>query len=308
MSGSSRLRNNRLVRGLLGPVNRRLDHHDAQLAVHEQAIGDIIPALQEVQGPRLAKLESSLTDMEQYVPDLLAAGSLARGGLRRQERELTKHWAEIGRLWERIETVRQEILFEQRYGPRTGAASGGPEAPARPQRVVDPTRLEAALAGGAVVNLGAGHVPLDGFVNVDFREMPGIDVVAPVDDLPFEPDSLAGIHSAHVLEHFPEAELRIRLLPYWFGLIRPGGRFTCVVPDGGAMLSAHAAGEVSFADLREVLYGGQEYEGDFHQTLFTTETLSELLNGAGFVDVEVVAAGRQNGICLEFELSASKPR
>ena len=55
--------------------------------------------------------------------------------------------------------------------------------------------------------------PMEGYVNVDMRELPGIDVVATVDDLPFEPGTLDEIFSSHTLEHFPQEVLRRQLLP-----------------------------------------------------------------------------------------------
>jgi len=64
---------------------------------------------------------------------------------------------------------------------------------------------------------------------------------------------------------------------------------------------------VSYGDLREVLYGGQEYEGDFHFNMYTTDSLGELLTAAGLVDVEVEAEGRRNGSCLEFQIVARRP-
>ena len=56
-----------------------------------------------------------------------------------------------------------------------------------------------------------------------------------------------------------------------------------------------------------MLYGGQEYEGDFHFTGFTPESLAALLRGAGFDDPAVIARGRPNGDCLEFEIAATRP-
>ena len=61
------------------------------------------------------------------------------------------------------------------------------------------------------------------YVNIDMRELPGVDVVAPIDQLPFDDGTVAEIHSAHVLEHFPQEDLQRRLLPYWRDKLRPGG-------------------------------------------------------------------------------------
>jgi predicted SAM-dependent methyltransferase len=139
------------------------------------------------------------------------------------------------------------------------------------------------------------------------RRLPGVDVVAPLDRLPYEPESVDEIFSAHVLEHFPQAALERQLLPYWLSMLAPGGVFRGVVPDVDAMIDQYRDGSISFEELRQVVYGGQEYEGDFHNTAFTPESLSALLTDAGFVDVELVERGRVNGACLEFELTARRP-
>jgi hypothetical protein len=118
---------------------------------------------------------------------------------------------------------------------------------------------------------------------------------------------VAVIHSAHLLEHFPLEETRRRLLPYWFHLLQPGGTFTVIVPDGETMLAEHAAGRLSFEELRLVVFGDQEYDGDFHFNMFSKTSLSNLLGDAGFTDVCVVEEGRRNGVCYEMEFSARRP-
>jgi predicted SAM-dependent methyltransferase len=154
------------------------------------------------------------------------------------------------------------------------------------------------------LNLGCGHVPLDGFVNVDMRGLPGVDIIAPVDDIPVGPGTVSEIFSSHLLEHFPQEALRRNLLPYWSSLLAPGGLFRAVVPDGEAMLAKAAEGSYPFHDFREVLFGSQDYTGDFHYNMFTPDSLAELLTEAGFKDIAVTARGRQNGRCYEFEIAA----
>ena len=217
-------------------------------------------------------------------------------------KEITPHLDTLSWLVGRVELIRAEVMNELRYGSGGGGAKPG----AVEAKILNPEALKPA-DGELRVNLGAGHISLDGFVNVDIRELPGIDVVASVDDLPFEQGSLAEIFSAHTLEHFPEEELRRRLLPYWLGLLRPGGTFRAIVPDMEAMTKAYAKGKMPFDTLRSVAYGGQEYEGDFHFTGFTPSTLSAILEETGLVDAAVVAKGRKNGASLECEVKATRP-
>src|SRR6185295_12443783 len=159
---------------------------------------------------------------------------------------------------------------------------------------------------GLRLNLGCGHIPLPGYVNVDQRALPHVDIVAEAGDVPIETGKVQEIFSAHLLEHFPQEELRRRLLPYWHSLLEPGGTFHAVVPDGEAMFAGLAVGTYPFEDFREVLFGGQDYEGDFHYNLFTPKSLSSLLAETGFSKVRVVERGRRNGKCFQFEILASK--
>lgn len=211
---------------------------------------------------------------------------------------------EIARLWERIEFSRREVLFEVRYGDGASSVPELPSAPVPPiaPRILAPEKLHGD--GALRVNLGCGHVPLEGYVNVDARDLPGIDVVADVAALPFDPGSIAAIHAAHLLEHFPQEALRRRLLPYWKSLLAPGGSLCAIVPDGAAMIAEAATGAYPFEDFREVLFGAQDYAQDFHYNLFTPDSLHALLADAGFRQIEVVDRARRNGRCFEFEIVA----
>ena len=208
----------------------------------------------------------------------------------------------LGYLLGRVEFVRRELMFEMRYG---GASRDG-QALRAAQEILQPEKLVAAKSALCRLNLGCGHVPLDGYLNVDRRRLPGVDVVAEVDDLPFDPGEVDEIFSAHLLEHFPQEQLRRELLPYCFGLLKQGGKFRAVVPDAAAMIREYADGRYPYGHMREVMYGSQDYDGDFHFNMFTPDSLSELLREAGFQDIRVDAEGRKNGDCYEFEISARK--
>lgn len=207
----------------------------------------------------------------------------------------------IGDLWKRLEFVRKEIMYEMKFG---GGKAGAARERLTP-RIVSAEKVNGLRTGGLKLNLGCGHVPLDGYVNIDQRDLPGVDVVADAGDLPFEPGSVETIFSAHMLEHFPKEHLR-RLLPYWRTLLTPSGTFHAVVPDGEAMLAGVTSGTYSFEDFRMVLFGAQEYDGDFHYNLLTPSSLSEVLVEAGFAEPTIMARARKNDICFEFEIEAPR--
>ena len=211
------------------------------------------------------------------------------------------------RLRDRIEFARAESLFELRAklpgGTLPTVPGAATAAPVVAARILAPEKLRAMQAAEALrVNVGCGHIPLDAYLNTDMRELPGVDVVADAAGLPFEPGMVAELHSAHLLEHFPIEHLRRVVLPHWRSLLRQGGELRAIVPDAEAMLADFAAREMSFDDLREVTYGLQDYDGDYHFNMFSRDQLAGLLREAGFVEVAFAAQGRRNGKCREMEI------
>jgi len=262
---------------------------------------------QEANSARLSEVRTHLDSTAAQLSESRTHIDSIAAQLSNEDRSLwdatTRTNAEIGKLWQRVEFVRTEVLYELKYG--RGKDQGTARTAAK---VVSPDKVERARREGtARLNLGCGHVPLEGYINVDMRELPGVDVVADAGDLPFERATLQEIFSSHTLEHFPQEALTRHLLPYWRSLLRPGGVFRAVVPDGEAMLKGVADGSMSFEDFRLVLFGAQDYDGDFHYNLMTPLSLSTLLHESGFVNIEVPVQGRRNDICFEFEITAVRP-
>lgn len=278
-------------------------------------------AIEDAKRQQIAQeMSNLLAAWHQHVPTVLNAaaslGAIAREQAqtkRATRTEIAHLWdatarvnKEHGQLWKRVEFVRSELLYEMRYGARQAVAGRDENAPVA-ARIVDTAKVEAARATSVRLNLGCGHVALDGYLNVDMRELPGVDIVARVDALPFEPGEVGEIFSSHVLEHFTNEEFERKLMPYWVALLRPGGVFRAVVPDAAAMVDAAADGNYPFEDFRKVFFGAQDYDGDFHFNMFTAETLADALRRAGLDDVEIVSQGRKNDIAFELEITARKP-
>jgi predicted SAM-dependent methyltransferase len=209
-------------------------------------------------------------------------------------------------MFERLEFVRSETLYEIRYGENGNAPRVNSEMETKEPRILQPTKFEEFKTNGLRLNLGCGKVPLAGYINVDQRDVSGVDIVADVGNLSLPEGSVREIFSAHLLEHFPNEQLRRRLLPYWFRLLSPHGLFRAVVPDGDAMLISVGAGEYSFEDFREVLFGGQEYSENYNYNLFTPASLRKLLEEAGFTEITIPVRGRHNGKFFEFEVRARR--
>jgi SAM-dependent methyltransferase len=262
---------------------------------------------------RLREQQYQIDHVTNHLPILLNAISTQNATAREFERarktfdatladheaRLAEQEARLGDVAKRGEFIRREMMYEARYG----SGSHGVEH-VEPHEVdlsgidqTEPLRL----------NLGSGHVPRVGFVNVDSRELDGVDVVSDVRALPFERGSVDEVYSSHLVEHFPLEELRRVVLPHWFEVLRPGGKLVAVTPDAQTMIEEAAAGRIPFDDLQRVTFGDQEYDGDFHFAMYTPDSFAGLLSEVGFTGVEIVERGRRNGLCYEFEIRAERP-
>lgn len=176
-------------------------------------------------------------------------------------------------------------------------------------RFVSPGRAAAAIAAmgdDIKLNLGCGHKPLPGYLNIDSRVLPEADMVSEVRSLPFELGTIAEIASFHLVEHFPEHELKTRILPHWHELLRPGGVLRVVCPNWAAMIDQLNSGRMNIERFKLLTFGGQDYNGDDHSAMYTPETLTQVIVAAGFGNPQVVVSARDNGGCPEMELVARK--
>lgn len=204
----------------------------------------------------------------------------------------------------RIEFIRSEAMYEMQV---SSYRMGGRVSPSRTvPRLINAAKVDAMRAEGLRLNVGCGHIQLDDYINVDRRALPGIDIVADANDIPFEENELTEIRSSHLVEHFTSHILERVLLPHWSALLKPGGILTTIAPDGAAMLKAVNSGEIEFEDFREVLFGAQDYDGDFHYNMVTPITFSKSLKTAGFKNITEEYVGKRNGKCFEFKIVAEK--
>ncbi len=277
----------------------------------------------------IAEINQRQISVDKGRDNFIESGPIAIRSLARQIKELSQRFDELPRQNEvglermdriennlgelqktventsaRAEFIRRELMFEMRYG---ASEPKGDDKSKMSNKILDEEKFRVCREKGNVrLNLGCGHVPLEGYINVDMRELPSVDVVAPVDNLPFVEGEVSEIFSAHLLEHFPVEQLRRNLLPYWAGLLRAGGVFKAIVPDAEGMMDAYAKKEYSFEQLRLVTFGGQDYDGDFHFNMFSPDSLAALLKEQGFSDIKILDRNRENHGCKEFEISARR--
>ena len=206
-------------------------------------------------------------------------------------------------LLERVEFVRRELMFEMRYNKPSQTEQQSLQTEAK---ILSAEKLATARHSKLKLNLGCGHIAKEDYINIDRRALPGIDIVAEVNNIPLQQGEVDEIYSAHLIEHFPQEQVVRELLPHWIELLKPNGILIIIAPDADAMMKSYVAGAFPYESLREVTFGAQDYEGDFHYNMYTPESLKQLLLSLGLDDVQVIEAGRKNGACYEFEISAAR--
>lgn len=144
------------------------------------------------------------------------------------------------------------------------------------------------------LNIGAGSLLIPGYINIDIRELPGIDVVTDVRDLSMYLDnSVDELFAKDVLEHMPRREWRI-VLNEWIRVIKPGGILKIRFPDmlklvekfkNGGFDKNRVYGKTDIYDAEECRRFGEERLG---QLLFGDQNVPENAHLSGLTEWLVV--------------------
>jgi hypothetical protein len=200
--------------------------------------------------------------------------------------------------------VRKELFAELKF---SGGSYNHIEQKQVENKIINVEKVNMAMQLDAMrLNLGCGTLAISEYINVDFREMEGVDIIADVRKIEFPNESVTEIYSAHLIEHFTEEELKRLVLPHWFSLLKSSGVIRLICPNWEVMLSEYSNGNITFDELKEVTFGSQEYDGNNHYNMFSPESLTKVLHEIGFKDISIIDSDRKNGICLEMEIRGVK--
>jgi ubiquinone/menaquinone biosynthesis C-methylase UbiE len=134
------------------------------------------------------------------------------------------------------------------------------------------------------LHLGCGYKHLDGFINIDIRNLETVDVIDDISKLSkFDDNSISLIYCCHVLEHFGRHEY-MKVLKRWYDLLKKGGVLRISVPDFEKVVENY--NQNSDIDLiRGFLYGGQNYDENYHYCAWDFNKLKSDLLLVGFKEV-----------------------
>jgi predicted SAM-dependent methyltransferase len=135
------------------------------------------------------------------------------------------------------------------------------------------------------LHLGCGSKHIEGFTNIDIRYLPGVDEINHVRFLRnYKENSIDLIYACHVLEHFGRWEYE-SVLTRWFELLKPGGVLRLAVPDFEAICNYYNKTK-DLKTLMGLLYGGQDYDENYHYVTFDINFISNVLTKIGFTEIK----------------------
>jgi len=134
------------------------------------------------------------------------------------------------------------------------------------------------------LHIGCGEKRLPNYKHMDVMEAPHIDYVCNTLEMSMIDDaSVTEIYACHILEHVKRTEV-VDVLKEWKRVLTNGGVIRIAVPDFEAVVEQYK----TTGDLKKylgLLYGGQDYDYNFHYITFDYGFLKGILQEAGFENV-----------------------
>jgi predicted SAM-dependent methyltransferase len=162
---------------------------------------------------------------------------------------------------------------------------------------------DAANQKHLLVNIGAGPLGRDGWINIDGWMNPGITFVHDCrHGIPLANNAARAIYAEHFLEHIDYIEDVPVFLHECLRILEPGGVLRIIVPDAEKYLDAYATPgwdkmrllqkEPSFTKMEivnEIFRGGGC--GILHRYAYDFETIDKVLTKAGFREIRKLSFG-----------------
>lgn len=140
--------------------------------------------------------------------------------------------------------------------------------------------------GQRKLHLGSGGLKLAGFESFDARDDVGADHVGDVRDLPFDNDTFDIVYFCHGLEHIPNAQVQSALME-WRRVLKNNGWLYLSVPDFSMLARLYANEGWTLGMMEPATMGGQDYEYNFHYSLWDRKKLEDALIRAKFRSVSI---------------------
>lgn len=137
------------------------------------------------------------------------------------------------------------------------------------------------------LHIGSGAQHLPGFLNVDLRPFPGVDLVADVTEgLELEDGSVEAVFAEHFLEHLPVGKA-VDFLIEVRRVLEPTGWLRLSTPNLDWVWKTHYRLEATEEEKRAfAVMMNRAFHGWEHKFLWNRETLARALEAVGFDDLQ----------------------
>lgn len=206
-------------------IRKKIDAHDADIqnaVTREEKTAKILAQTREENHDALRALTVKIQDLDNLWKKIAEHDADIQDIWKKEEqnrREFTDLWnkckeidhefenswqqdrktgTELGELWNSYQMLRRELFYEIDYRLRRAASEKGEISSASAEHgTVNRERFQPTVKsstkgiiaendGKIRLNLGCGHIPVKGYINVDARDLPGVDVVADISSLPLK--------------------------------------------------------------------------------------------------------------------------
>ena len=163
------------------------------------------------------------------------------------------------------------------------------------------------------LNLASGHMYLEGYINIDNKSMYHgnmmVDKEADIFTLEWEDNTVDEIILSHFAMYIPYQEMEI-LLKRWLGWLKEGGKL--IIETGNVksiaqhILSNNDPSEINGSNGVMQLFGWETTAG--HKWAWCPETLGDLMNKAGFKDIDAYEGYFHNNPKRDFLITGTNKK
>ncbi|HLA39753.1 MAG TPA: methyltransferase domain-containing protein, partial [Candidatus Glassbacteria bacterium] len=143
------------------------------------------------------------------------------------------------------------------------------------------------------IELASGERPHNGYLHCDMRLLENTDLICRVETLPFADGSVESLLASHIIEHFSYREID-RVLAEWHRVLRRGGELLIITPNFAYIAHGYVDGWMQYTEARNRMFGGQDYTGNYHYTMFDSAAMSAVMTETGFKNVKDVTSHYEN--------------
>ena len=124
-------------------------------------------------------------------------------------------------------------------------------------------------------------------INIDERDLSNVDKIMNVRKLDFSDEYFDYILASDIIEHFPIIDIK-NILTEWKRVLKIGGIIEFRMPNLKEICRKYIEGIHTTKLTSWLIFGGQDYSGNFHYVGFDREWFRLIIESLGFKEIEYI--------------------